>query len=219
PAVTGQTWESYLRTHILEPLGMKTTTLSNSVFKAGDDYAFPHSKVDGVLQPIQFVALDNAAPAGSINSSAAEMAKWVLLQLNHGEFPGSSARLFSQTQSQEMWSPQTILPTRDEPGPLAGLRSHFAAYALGWGLRDYRGRKLVGHTGGVAGFVSRVMLVPEENLGVVILTNAESGGAFDAVLFHVLDHYFGALKTDWIAAFNTVERQAQHAAQVAMQHQ
>jgi CubicO group peptidase (beta-lactamase class C family) len=79
-----------------------------------------------------------------------------------------------------MWSPQTILPIGDPPAPLAGLKPNFADYALGWGLRDYHGRKLVGHTGGVAGFVSRVMLVPEENLGVVVLTNAEEGGAFDS---------------------------------------
>jgi hypothetical protein len=104
-----------------------------------------------------------------------------------------------------MWSPQTILPIGDPPRPLAGLRANFADYALGWGLRDYHGRKLVGHTGGVAGFVSRVMLVPEENLGVVVLTNAEEGGAFDSILYHVLDHYFGLPATDWIAAYKAVD--------------
>ncbi len=74
-----------------------------------------------------------------------------------------------------------------------------------WGLREYHGRKLVGHTGGVAGFVSRVMLVPEENLGVVILTNAEEDGAFDAILYHVLDHYMQLPATDWIRAFKAVK--------------
>ena len=89
----------------------------------------------------------------------------------------------------------------DPPPPLAGLKSNFADYALGWGLRDYHGRKLVGHTGGVGGFVSRVMLVPEENLGVVVLTNAEEGGAFDSILYHVLDYYFHLPPVDWIANF------------------
>jgi hypothetical protein len=104
-----------------------------------------------------------------------------------------------------MWSPQTILPIGDPPPPLAGLKAHFADYGLGWGLRDYHGRKLVGHTGGVAGFVSRVMLVPEENLGVVILTNGEEGGAFDSILFHVLDYYFNLPPTDWVAAFKSAK--------------
>ena len=117
--------------------------------------------------------LDNAAPAGSINSSVAEMSRWMILQLNRGKFPDSDARLFSEQRSREMWSAQTILPTRERSGDMGKLAPKFASYALGWGLQDYQGRKLVGHTGGVAGFVSRVMLVPEENLGIVILTNAE----------------------------------------------
>src|SRR5437879_10779478 len=104
-----------------------------------------------------------------------------------------------------MWSAQTILPTGERPGPLAALSSKFASYALGWGLRDYHGRKLVGHTGGVAGFVSRVMLVPEENLGVVVLTNAEEGGAFDSVLYHILDYYFHISGTDWTSAFKAAK--------------
>src|SRR6267378_553697 len=201
PAVTGQSWEDYVRKHILLPLGMNATNLSNAAFKSGDNYAWPHSKLDGRLQVIDFINLDNAGPAGSINSSVAEMAKWVALQLNRGKLPNSDARLFSERQSREMWSAQTILPTGERPGPLAALSSKFASYALGWGLRDYHGRKLVGHTGGVAGFVSRVMLVPEENLGVVILTNAEEGGAFDSILFHILDHCLALQPADWIAAF------------------
>jgi len=205
PAVTGTSWEDYIREKVLLPLGMNTTNLSNAAFRPTDDYAFPHSKVDAKLQVIDFVNLDNAGPAGSINSSAAEMAKWVTLQLARGKFPNSDKRLFSEAQSREMWSAQTILTAGERPGPLSALSSKFADYALGWGLRDYHGRKLVGHTGGVAGFVSRVMLVPEENLGVVILTNAESGGAFDSILFHILDHYLSLQPTDWMAAFKAAD--------------
>jgi hypothetical protein len=127
----------------------------------------------------------------------------VQLQLNHGKFSEGDSHLFSEQRSREMWSPQTILPIGDPPPGLAALKPNFSDYALGWGLRDYHGRKLVGHTGGVGGFVSRVMLVPEENLGVVVLTNAEEDGAFDSILYHVLDHYFGLPTTDWIAAFKS----------------
>ena len=213
PAVTGATWESYLRTKVLDPLGMKSTTLSAAEFKASANHAYPHQRLDGVLRAIDFISLDNAAPAGAINSSVFEMANWLQLQLNRGAFPGGAGRLFSEAQSKEMWTAQTILPNREFPGSLAHLNSSFAAYGLGWGLREYHGRQLVEHTGGVAGFVSRVMLVPEQNLGVVILTNAESGGAFDALLYHVLDHYLGAPKTDWVAAFKSAEdqRSAQNA--------
>jgi CubicO group peptidase (beta-lactamase class C family) len=212
PAVTGVSWDDFVRQRIFEPLGMKNSNVSNAVFKPGDDYASPHSRVDGTLQVINFGSLDNAAPAGSINSCAADLAQWVLVQLGRGRLPGSDRRLFTERQSQEMWSAQTVVPIGDPSPSLVALKSNFAAYGLGWALRDYQGRKLVGHTGGVAGFVSRVMLVPQENLGVVILTNAEEGGAFDSILFHVLDAYFGVPPTDWIAAFKAAKDREEKAA-------
>ncbi len=205
PAVTGTSWDDYIRQRIFVPLGMNHSNVSNANFTPGGDYASPHSRVDGKLQVIPFEVLDNAGPAGSINSCAADMAKWVQLQLNHGKFVDRDGHLFTEQRQKEMWSPQTILPTSDPPPPLAGLKTNFADYALGWGLRDYHGRKLIGHTGGVAGFVSRVMLVPEENLGVVVLTNAEEDGAFDAILFHVLDYYFHLPPSDWIANFKAMK--------------
>ena len=207
PAVTGISWDDFVRQRIFTPLGMTNTNVSNAAFRPGEDFAHPHSIVDSKLQAIPFVTLDNAGPAGSINSSAADMAKWVMLQLNHGKLPDRDSRLFSEAQSREMWTPQTILPISDAPAPLAALKANFADYALGWMVRDYHGHKLVTHTGGVAGFVSRVMLAPDENLGVVILTNAEQGGAFDSILYHVLDHYFGLPSTDWIAAFKSARDQ------------
>jgi CubicO group peptidase (beta-lactamase class C family) len=207
PAVTGTSWDDYVRQRIFAPLGLNHSNLSTTAYKNGDDYAYPHSRVDGKLQVIPFEDLDNAGPAGAINSCAADMAKWVQLQLNHGKYVDRDGRLFTEQRSKEMWSGQTILPIGENPPALAGLKTNFAEYALGWGLRDYHGRKLVGHTGGVGGFVSRVMLVPEENLGVVVLTNAEQGGAFDAILYHVLDYYFHLPQTDWIAAFKTMKDQ------------
>jgi CubicO group peptidase (beta-lactamase class C family) len=205
PAVTGTSWDDYIRQHIFVPLGMNYSNVSTAAYKAGEDVASPHSRVDGKLQVIPFEALDNVGPAGSINSCAADMAKWAQVQLNRGKFIDRDGRLFSEARSQEMWTAQTILPIGDPPRPLARLKANFSDYALGWFLRDYHGRKLVGHTGGVAGFVSRVMLVPEENLGVVVLTNAEEGGAFDSILYHVLDDYFHLPPTDWIAAYKSVK--------------
>ncbi len=205
PAVTGTSWDDYIRRHIFAPLGMNNSNVSNAGIKPGDNVAFPHSRVDGKVQIIPFEVLDNAGPAGAINSCAADMAKWLQLQLNHGKFIDHDGHLFTEERSKEMWTPQTILPIGNPPPALAGLKANFADYALGWGLRDYHGRKLVGHTGGVAGFVSRVMLVPEENLGVVVLTNAEEGGAFDSILYHVLDSYFNLPPTDWIAAYKALK--------------
>jgi CubicO group peptidase (beta-lactamase class C family) len=213
--VTGKSWEENIRARILQPLGMITTNLSNRAFKAGDNYAWPHSALGGPLRVIEFVDLDNGAPAGSINSSVAEMAKWMLVQLNHGKFIDRDGRLFSEANSRAMWSAQTIIPLDEGNSPLSALRAKFFAYGLGWFLRDYHGRKLIGHTGVVAGFVSRVMLVPEENLGVVVLTNSETN-AIDAILYRVLDAYFGLAATDWNAAFKAANDQKKQDAEIAL---
>jgi hypothetical protein len=129
--------------------------------------------------------------------------------LNGGAIEGTR-RLFSAAQAREMWSPVTIIPA-EEPGKeahpaFAGTRSNFSAYALGWGVRDYRGKRLVGHTGMLSGFVSRTAMLPDLKLGIVVLTNAEATGAHSAIVNTVLDHYLGAPETDWIAAYQAHDR-------------
>src|SRR5439155_387637 len=100
---------------------------------------------------------------------------------------------------------QTILPIGDASPPLAALRPAFSEYGLGWFLRDYRGRKLVGHTGGLAGMTSQVILVPSERLGLVVLTNGESS-LMTALAYRLLDTFFGTPPTDWVAAFAQAEQ-------------
>jgi CubicO group peptidase (beta-lactamase class C family) len=204
PAVTGISWDDYIRQRIFAPLGMTHSNVTNAGIKPGDNVAFPHSRLDGRPRIINFQVLDNVGPAGALNSCAMDMAKWLRLQLNRGKFLDQEGRLFTEQRSKEMWSPQTILPTDDPPEPLAALKSNFADYGFGWFLRDYRGHKVVGHGGGVAGFVSSVLLVPEQNLGIVVLTNAEEDGALGSIVYHVVDHYLGLPRTDWIAALKTV---------------
>jgi CubicO group peptidase (beta-lactamase class C family) len=204
-AVSGESWDDYIREKIFAPLGMKNSNSSANAFKAGDDWATPHSVVNGKLQPIALENLDNAGPAGSINSSVADMSKWVLMQLNRGAIPGTDKRIFNEKRSEEMWAQHMIVPIGPAPPELKILDRHFAGYGFGWALRDYKGRKLVSHSGGVAGYVTRVMLVPEENLGVVILTNAEEDAAYESVLMHILDSYFGGPIEDYIAGFKKLE--------------
>jgi CubicO group peptidase (beta-lactamase class C family) len=204
-AVSGESWDNYIREKIFEPLGMKNSNTSASAFHEGMNWAAPHAKVEGKLQPIPLENLDNAGPAGSINSSVADMSKWVLMQLNHGKIPGSETRIFSEKSSREMWAQQMVVPINAAPPEWQIQQRNFSGYGMGWGLRDYKGRKLVGHSGGVAGYVTRVMLVPEENLGVVILTNAEEGSAFEAVLDHILDSYLGGVTIDYIAVFKAMD--------------
>jgi hypothetical protein len=143
----------------------------------------------------------SACGGAKLPPSVSDMAHWITAQLGGGVIGGTTQRLFSEARNREMWSPQTILPVSDPPPALAPLRTNFAAYGLGWGLREYRGRKYVGHTGGLPGYVSQVALIPEMKLGVVVLTNQEASGILSSITLRILDRYMGAAEYDWMKAF------------------
>jgi len=193
PAVTGKPWDDFMRERIFVPLGMSRTNVDTHSIETDADVATPHGRADGKVVPME-QSEHVLSPAGSVISCASDLAKWVTVQLNRGALPGGG-RLFSEAQSKEMWSPQTILPRDSLPA------SNFYAYGLGWMLRDYRGRKMVYHTGTLAGYVSRVTMVPDLGLGIVVLTNQEETGAHAAVTWTILDQYLGAPETDWVAEF------------------
>jgi CubicO group peptidase (beta-lactamase class C family) len=203
-AVSGKSWDDFIKERIFAKLGMTASNTTVEALLNSRDSATPHAKVEGRLKTIAPQPLENVGPAGSINSSVAEMSKWLIAQLNRGQI-GEGRRLFSERQSREMWSAQTITPLGDPPPHLAPLKANFSAYALGWGLTEYRGFKTVSHTGGLMGYVSRVTLVPDLNLGVVVLTNQQSGGAFQSLTYRILDHYMKAPATDWVGAFKKSE--------------
>jgi hypothetical protein len=131
------------------------------------------------------------------------MAKWMIVQLDSGRMAGGG-RLFSPRTTRQLWSMVTPIPFGDPPPELAAMRANFNGYALGFGVRDYRGRKVVSHTGGLPGYVSKVAMIPELKLGVTVLTNQESGAAFESITYRILDHYLGATAYDWVAAYKKV---------------
>jgi CubicO group peptidase (beta-lactamase class C family) len=200
PAITGKSWDDFIRERIFSPLGMTDSVTSTEAVLAGKNHVAPHSKIDGSVVAVNWQGMDNAAPAGAIASSVSDLSKWLLLQLNTGK-TADGRQLFSEKRSNEMWSPNTIVPTGEPPKPLAALKANFADYGLGWFLRDYHGRKLVYHTGGLTGQVSKTLLVPKENLGIVVLTNQESSGAFESIVYHLLDYYLQLPTPDWVADF------------------
>jgi len=215
PAVTGQTWDDFVRRRIFHPLGMTSTGNSTEFLQAAADVAIPHSKNGGKLEPLPHENVDNNAPAGSIVSCVADMARWVMLQLNHGELDG--VRLFSETQSREMWTPQTILPIAPPPlAALAPVQPNFRTYGLGWHLDDYRGRKLVWHSGELAGYYSRVTMLPDLHLGIVVFTNQEEDGVYHSLTYTILDRYLGVPPTDWVGVFRQLAQKQAADAQAAM---
>jgi CubicO group peptidase (beta-lactamase class C family) len=211
PAITGESWDDFVRRRIFLPLGMTSTGNNTQFLESAADVAIPHSSNGGKLEPLPHENVDNNAPAGSIVSCVDDMAKWVMLQLNHGQLDGK--RLFSEAQAREMWTPQTILPNPPAPLPaLAPVQPNFRTYGLGWHVDDYRGRKLVWHSGELAGYYSRVTMLPDLGLGVIVFTNQEQEGAYHSLTYTVLDRYLGVTATDWVAVFHQLaEKEAAEA--------
>jgi CubicO group peptidase (beta-lactamase class C family) len=207
-AVTGRTWEDFVAERILKKVGMTDSNVRHSAAAEGGNVATPHAQVEGAVRPIAPFTSDNTNPAGGINSGAVDMAKWMLVRLARGKLADGTA-LYSERTAREIEMPVTILPNPAPPAELAALKSNFAAYALGVNVRDYRGHKVLTHTGGLPGYVSIVTLLPDRNLGVAVLTNAESTSAFSALSWHIIDHDFGAPATDWTAAYLALQKRAE----------
>ena len=200
--VSGKKWGEFVKERILTPIGMTRTTTSVKDLK--DNYAMPHNESGGKIRVLPLGNIDNSIGLAGLNSSVADVAKWLRLQLGRGTFEGK--QIFSKERSGEMWQ-QNIF--RDvNPSPAKELPTQmFAGYGLGWGLNDYRGRKLVSHTGGLDGMITQTAMMPTENLGLVILTNSETG-AITIMRNKILDVFTDAPKRDWNGEFLERAKQA-----------
>lgn len=202
-AVSGQSWEDFVSQRILARVGMSGSNVRHSAATSGDNVAATHARVEGMVRPIRPFVSDNTNPAGGINTSAEDIAKWMNVLLARGALPDGT-RLFSPQTWRQLTTLVTPMPNPEPPADLAALKSGFRGYALGLEARDYRGYKILTHTGGLPGYVSKVTTVPDLNLGIAVLTNQESGEAFSAITFEALDAFMvpaGGNRTDWLAAY------------------
>jgi CubicO group peptidase (beta-lactamase class C family) len=206
--LTGKTWDELVRERIFEPLGMQRSTTSVGPLGTMGNVATPHRIVEDAVVPIAWRNIDNIAPAGSINSSAQDMARWVRLQLRRGAFGGQ--QLIEANQVREMHEPQMLI-ANDTSMQRMIPSTHFRAYGMGWFLQDYRGRKLVHHGGNIDGMSALVAMMPEEDVGLVILTNMNGTGLPNALLHHIFDRFIGGEPGDWSARLlaYTKEREKQ----------
>lgn len=194
PSITGREWDDFVRDRIFVPLGMNATGTTIRTLANSNDVATPHGRLDDKWQPVAWRNIDNIAPAGSINSNVYEMAQWVRLQLGGGVYEGK--RLVSAAAMKEMHSPQTIQRIAGATERLFP-EIHFSAYGLGWGMNDYRGRKVLTHSGGIDGMSALVAMIPEEKIGLVILTNMGSASPNNALAYKIFDTYLGGRDRDW----------------------
>jgi CubicO group peptidase (beta-lactamase class C family) len=194
--LSGKTWEDFIEERILTPLGMSNSAASFSRLKDKSNVIDPHAAVEGKVRVIKRETIDVANAAGGINSSVADLSRWVLLHLAHGIYNGNQ-KLFSEKVHEEMWSQQTIIPSYN-PGP---YNTHFRSYGLGFGLSDVKGYKQVTHTGGLSGILTQVTMIPELSLGIIVLTNQQEGGAFSSITNQIKDSYFGITGTDRVTEY------------------
>ena len=212
PSITGKSWDDFVRERIFMPLGMTSTSTSIKALTNSDNVATPHTMLDDKVEPVPWRNIDNIGPAGSINSSVVDMAEWLRLQLGGGLYQGK--RLLSSAVVKEMHTPQTIIPLE---GAIEKLypEAHFLTYGLGWFLSDYRGRKVVEHGGAIDGMRAEVAMLPEEKLGLVILTNRHTSVIGQALMYRIFDAYLGGQERDWSAemlkSIKALEEQAKAA--------
>lgn len=195
PAITGMSWNRYLAKHLLAPLGMNHTVTTSARLSRARNVALPHGMVDGNVRVIRRYWAHNMnifAPVGNINSSVDDMSHWLLMILDNGRYRGK--RVLKTATVKAMETPRMLLADTSEVGH--DLReqmpgSDFYAYGLGLILLDYGGHKLLFHPGDIDGMAAVVAMVPDERLGVVVLSNLTANGARFGVLFHILQAYLG----------------------------
>lgn len=191
--VSGKSWGEFIKEKILTPIGMTRTTTSVRDIK--DNFAMPHNESGEKLRVLPLGNIDNAIGAAGLNSSVADVAKWLRLQLGRGTFEGK--QIFSKERSGEMWQQNIFIgvnpfPAKDAPTQM------FSGYGLGWFLNDYRGRKVILHSGGLDGMITQTAMMPQENLGLVVLTNSETG-AIGILRNKIFDVFTDSPKRDWNA--------------------
>lgn len=195
--VSGKSWDEFVRSRILEPLKMTQTRTVATGVETLPNVAVPHSDFSGTLEVYPWVSWEAAGAAAGIVSNANDMARWMQLQLGQGEFDGK--RIVGDQVYDVLWTLHTSLPVTRSMREVYPS-THFRGYGLGWALQDYKGRKVVNHGGAYDGMFSRVALVPEERLGLVVLTNSNTSLPA-ALMYQVLDAYLDSSSEDWSALF------------------
>ena len=201
--VTGKSWDDFVMERILQPLNMNKTATSFDRLKDKSNTIEGHAPVDGKVQVIARSTMAVGHSAGGLNANITDLSKWVLLLLNSGKTTDGK-RIFSETVARELWTPQTIIPVN---GP-GRYNTHFSAYALGFGVNDVMGYKQVSHTGGLEGMVTQITMIPELNLGIIVLTNQQEGGAFSSITNQIKDGYIGKKGNDWVTLLSGNRKQA-----------
>jgi CubicO group peptidase (beta-lactamase class C family) len=196
-ASAGSTWDELVRHRILDPLNMRSTSLTAWDIPGTPDHATPHNKRNGHIETTEWRNLDDIGPAGSINSNVEDLSAWLRLQMNDGVAPDGK-RLISSKNMREMHTPQMAMRPEDW-GRNFTDETNQMAYGLGWFLQDYRGHHVVNHGGAIDGFRANFTMLPNDRIGIIVLANLGEDNMPEALRWSILDSMLGAKFKDWNA--------------------
>ena len=197
PAKTGKTFAEFVKERILDPLGMNDTTTSLRGIRGKDNVATPHEVRGGKLVTMEYDFVDAITPAAGLNSTVSDMAQWMRLQLGNGTFEGK--QLISPKVMADVRHSYSTM--RVSPGYTRFFGIHFRGYGLGWFLHDYKGRKVISHGGALTGMISETTMIPEEGLGIVVLTNMALNSLPTVITNRIIDRYLEQPDKDYNALY------------------
>jgi CubicO group peptidase (beta-lactamase class C family) len=206
--LAGQAWEEFIARRILEPLGMSHTNFSVEEMSQAKDFARPYAEFKGQVVRIPFHNLAGIGPAGSINSSAADMALWLQLNLNKGK--SGTKRIVSEPELNRLQSPQMVISQ-----PLRYDELFYGAYGLGWNINSYRGNLLEAHSGSIDGFEARVALLPRKGFGLAVLANLSDSPLPAIISYQICDRLLGLEPVDWNSRFRQEQTRAREKKEAA----
>lgn len=196
--ISGKTWTEFIQERILDPLQMNRTAPSWNLLKDKSNTIAPHVPINGKLKIIDRYTNPIFDAAAGIYSNVDDLSKWILFILNKGKSNGE--QIISESQVREMTKPQTLMPVSTTPP----YNSLFRAYGLGFQLQDVAGKLEVSHTGGLEGIVTQIVMYPQLDLGIIVLTNQQQGAAFMSVSNTIKDFYLGLPEKNWVKEYDEI---------------
>jgi len=183
-AKTDTTWDDFLTHRFFKPMGFSHTSTNYASISTDKNACMPHTLIDGKLVKMPITNIDNMGASASINSCVADMKNWLLLQLDNGKLNGVQlipAEVIAETRKSNM--------VVSDVNSRVFKNKHFSTYTLGWSMNDFNGKRVIEHSGGANGFVTKTEFIPEEKLGVIVYTNSDANSLYDALCKQVLEAY------------------------------
>ncbi|MFC4727689.1 serine hydrolase domain-containing protein [Coralloluteibacterium thermophilus] len=191
-AGTGDFYTHQVEKRIFHPLGMYSATYGRQPLEAMPSWARPHVRGRGGWVPVRpKETYYRVPPAAGVNASARDMAQWLIAQLGH------RPDVLSPEALAETHTPQVATPGELRNTPWRRERLRDASYGLGWRIYDYAGHTMIFHGGAVQGYRGLAALLPEHDVGIVLLWNSESAVP-TGIMPTFLDRVLGLPERDWV---------------------